>query len=317
MTKTTSNKKNHVILAVLSMLAVILLAAFYLQGRQIGRFIDGPDEKSWTEIKADRSLQGKSVSQDVEKTYQTKIKKLEAQISEMQRLQDHLEENLNKYDFKDDFAVSDLPEKDAVSKAKENFFLRRNFLKQHRDFLNQNNYPPELNDKLFDLFVERNVTLDEIKTNAQNAGFKNIEVDADEIDRRIEEINAEYDDKTAELLSEDGLALLKEYEKRFMERSLVMDFEDMLGDETLEKEKERELIELMYKRRQDYMPYLQDDLSDALLDHDAMRKTLGAYIVSADGILSESQTKKFKAFINYFKKIAVPDNTPENNSDKE
>ena len=115
-------------------------------------------------------------------------------------------------------------------------------------------------------------------------------------------------------MSEDGHALLKEYEKRSKERSLVMHYKDMLGEGGLEIEKERALIELMYKGRQVYIPY---DPSDVFPESSTMRKTLDAYVESAEGILSESQIVKFKAFMNYFKKVAAPDNTAENNSDKE
>ncbi len=338
MKESISNKKNNVIVATISIIVVLLLTAVYLQGRQFSKYKERLDvntltENFETEIKAGTSSFEKSVLQDGEEGYKNKIAKLETKIAEMQGLQDHLEETLNKYDDRDDSAAWDQPEMDAVTKAKEDFNLRKNFLKHHIDFLEQNNYPPELNDKLFDLFIERNITLEEFTTDAQRTGFKNIRANAKELNRQIEEINAEYDEKTAELLSEDGLALYKEYEKRWMERSLILDFKDMLGDTKLEKEKERELIELMYKGRQSHtpLPYnfeqsyvFPENEPDAetvarlkKVKNENTRKTLDAYVESAEGILSESQLVIFKGIINSFKISLMPDDTAVNSSDEE
>ena len=50
MKESTTNKKNHVIQAILSILVVILLIAVYLQGEKLSKFIEGLGEKTQTEI---------------------------------------------------------------------------------------------------------------------------------------------------------------------------------------------------------------------------------------------------------------------------
>ncbi len=334
MADTTSNKKNHVIVAILSIFVLILIAAVYLQGKQLNKFLDGLDEKSRTEINAGIGYLEKKQSQNNQELFQQKINDLETKIAEMRELQDHLEDALDKYDEKGDSANSNQDEMDSVSKAKTDFYLRRSYLKQHIDFLEQNNYPPELNDKLCDLFTERHFALSDFIDDPQKAGFENIRDNAKELNRKIEEINAEYDDKIAELLTEDGLALLKEYEKRDMERSLIMHFKDMLGDDALEIEKERGLIELMYKGRQTYTPLPNSSMQSYVFPenepdaetvsrlekekNENMIKALDTYVETAGGILSKSQTVKFKGFINSFKNLFhKSDDTAVNGSDEE
>ncbi|MBN1907558.1 MAG: hypothetical protein JW927_20930 [Deltaproteobacteria bacterium] len=334
MVETTSNKKNHVIVIILSLLAVILLAAVFLQGKQLNKFLDGLDGKSRIEINTGNDSLEKRQSQNNQESYQQKIKNLKIKITEMQELQDHLEDALDRYYDKKDSATSNQDEMDSVSKAKADFYIRSTFLKQHIDFFEQNNYSPELNDKLFDLSIERHFALRDFIDDARKAGDENIRANVKELNRQIEEINTEYDDRIAEILSEDGLALLKEYEKRDIERSLIMHFKNMMGDDALGIEKERELIELMYKGRQIFTPLPNSSLQSYVFpenEQDAettarlekvknknMIKTLDTYVETAGGILSKSQTAKFKGFINILKKdFSRPDDTAVNGSDEE
>lgn len=220
MQKTTSNKKNYVILAILALVVVILIAAVYLQGRKLSKFTGRPDKKSRTEIKEDSGSPGKSIPKDDEESYQKKITKLETRISDMQENQDNMEETLNEYGDRD------APEKDAVSQAREEFNQRRGLSAMYKDFFEQNNYPAELNEKLVDLYLE--------KMGAMYEHMMEVPEDWEnpkdwsknkEFNRQSEEIEARYYKKIAELLPEGGLDLFKEYENRSMERSLVYQFQ--------------------------------------------------------------------------------------------
>ena len=342
MTKTTSNKKNHVILAVLSMLAVILLAAFYLQERQFSKYKERSDvnnkfENSQREIKSGESSLEKSPIQNIKETYQKKITRLENKIADMQKKQDHLEATVNEYGEKDATKASEM---DAVSKARGDYNGRRLNLSLYKDFFDQNDYPPELNEKLVDLVLEKNNIVLEHMQNAPKDWenpkdySKNIE-----FNRQTEAIKAQYDEKIAELLPEGGLALFKEYEKRSMERALVFNFETMLGDDTLEREKEKALIESLYKDTQTYttyaeelknIPYAVADLvpekkiDEEILNRimkegtESMIKTYTAYVESAKGILTESQMVKFEGMINSMRSPYLPpDNTTANGNETE
>ncbi len=335
MKETTSNKKNHVILSILSILVVILITAVFLQGRQLSKFIDGLDEKSQTEIKADGSFSGKSAPQDDEETYQKKITKLETRITEMQGVQDQLEETLNEYGDKEASAASEM---DAVSEARAKFNTRRNLLNKFKDFLEQNNYPPELKGKLFDLSIERNNTIGEHMMKAPEDWENPRDWSKNkEFNRQTEEINAIYDEKIAELLPEGGLAAYKEYEAKNKERSLVFYFQSTLGDEALEKVKEWELIDLLYKDAQPYSSHDEDEtnilyahpyiIPEKRLDEETidrivklndenLRKTYDTYIESAKGILSESEMVKFEGFVNMCKSMYLGDDATSDNSEK-
>ena len=336
MKETTSNKKNHVILTILSILVVILLIAVYLQGEKLSKFIEGLGEKPQTEIKAGGSSLEKSTSQDDEEQYQKKIQNLETRITDMQEKQDQLEDTLSEYGDKEASIVSEM---DAVSKVREDFNRRKNLTNMYKDFLNQNNYPPELSEKLVDLYFERHNKL----------GEHNMKVPEDwenpedwsknkEFNRQTEEINAIYDEKVAELLPEGGLAAYKKYEAKIKEKDLVNYFQSTLGDEALEKKKARELIDLLYKDAQPYniqdenyknipfvMPYVipEKKLDEETIDRivaendENLRKTYETYLESAKGILSDSEMVKFEGFINFLKKLYLEDNATENSSEKE
>ncbi len=334
MTETTSNKKNHVIVAVLSILVLILFAAVYLQERQFSKLKE--PENSRADIKTGESTMEKGPVQNNKETYQTKITRLETKLSDMQEKQDHMEATLNEYGEKDAAKASEM---DTVSQARVDYNSRRLYSPLYKDFFDQNNYPLELNEKLVDLLLEKNKIVLEHLQNAPKDWenpkdySKNIE-----FNRQTEEIKAQYDKKIAELLPEGGLALFKEYEKRSMERALVFNFETMLGDDTLEIEKERELIELLYEDTQSYA-YNDKDLKNApgavadvipekKLDEETEYrlakegtesdiKKYAAYVESAEAVLSESQMVKFEGMINSFRSYLLPDNTTVNSNEIE
>jgi hypothetical protein len=335
MTETTSNKKNHVIVAVLSILVLMLLAAVFLQERQFSKIKE--TENFRTEIITGESSMEKDPVQNNKETYQKKITRLENKIADMQKTQGHLEATLNEYGEKDAAAV---PEMDAVSKARGDYNSRRIYSALYKDFFDQNNYHPELNEKLIELLIEKMGTMGERMMNAPKdwENPKNLSRNI-EFNRQTEELKAQYDEKIAEFLPEGGLALYKEYEKRSMERILVFNFETMLGDDTLEKEKERELIESLHEDTQTHA-YNDKDLKnipgavaevipEKKLDEEtaarlfkesgeSMLKTYAAYVESAKGILSESQMVKFEGMVNSMRSPYLPpDNTTDNSNEKE
>lgn len=335
MTETTSNKKNHVILSVLSMLVLILLAAVFLQERQFTKFKE--TENSRTDIKTGESSLEKGKMQNKKETYQKKITRLDTKIADMQEKQDHMEAALNEYGEKDAAKASEM---NAVSKARGDYNWRRINLALYKDFIDKNNYPPELNEKLIDLVLEKsNIVLQHMMNVPKDWENSKDWSKNKEFNRQTEAIKAQYDEKIAELLPEGGLALFKEYEKRQSERIMVFNFETTLGEDTLEKEKERELIELLYEDTQTYA-YNDKDLKnipgavadvfpEKRLDEEtaarlfkesgeSMIKTYAAYVESAKGILSESQMVKFEGMINSMRSSYLPpDNTTVDGNEKE
>ncbi|MBN1907556.1 MAG: hypothetical protein JW927_20920 [Deltaproteobacteria bacterium] len=243
---------------------------------------------------------------------------------------------LNEYGEKDAAKASEM---DAVSKARVDYNSRRLNLPLYKDFFDQNDYPPELNEKLVDLILEKNNIVFQHMQNAPKDWenpkdySKNIE-----FNQQTETIKAQYDEKIAELLPEGGLALFKEYEKRSMERALVFNLEIMLGDDPLEKEKERELIELLYEDTQTYTTYAEvlknipgaaaDVVPEKKIDEETEDrlfmesvesdiKKYAAYIESAEDVLSESQMVKFEGMINSFRSYLLQDNTTVNSNEIE
>ncbi len=319
MNKTTSNKVIHVIQAALFILVVILSTTLYLQERQLsklkGRFdVTSPAENSQTGEIADESLLGKTLSRDDEAKYKNKIKVLETRINDMQAWQDYLKDTLDEYDERADSAVSFWRQAGTVSQADYSLY----FIK---DFAQENNFTPELKEKLLVLFNEMNNALKDSVPDLLDNTTVIIKENMAEQMQEYKKIKAEYDEKIAKLLSSEELALLKEYELKGKERELINGLKTWLGDDKLEKEKEEKLIAIMYNYRQSAQEEQRkkaqsykineegpDEETMARMQKDNLEyntKLYENYASLAEGILSESQMQALNGIVNLRKSVFV------------
>ncbi len=75
-------------------------------------------------------------------------------------------------------------------------------------------------------------------------------MDSETFMQQMEEINSTYDNKLSEVLSVNELNAFKEYQNSEQERMLLMGFNVMAEDNSLDKEKQNELIKALYNARQ-------------------------------------------------------------------
>ncbi len=323
MKETTSNKMIHVIQALLFILLVILSSSLYIQGKKLGelkeRFhVKNLSGNSQTEIQVE----------DNEERYKKEIDKLETQIADMQEWTDYLKETLDEYDRKADSLIPIWRQTGALSQA--DFSIYFIFIK---DFIEENIFPPELNEKLLALFNERVNALNSKVRYLMDFQPGKINGNLAELIQQGELINVEYDEKIAKLLSKEEFALLKEYEKTSMERYILNGFNDMLGDDKIEKEKGKKLIALWHnyrkisreeqiKKAQSYKINREgpDEVAMARLQKDNLeynKKLFENYASLAEGILSESQMEVFEGIVNAQKSGLISDNTNTRGSEKD
>ncbi|MBN1907557.1 MAG: hypothetical protein JW927_20925 [Deltaproteobacteria bacterium] len=331
MKETTSNKMIHVIQALLFIFLVILSSSLYIQGKKLSELKERFDVSSQAgnyqaEVKTESSSFGNKLSQDDEEKYKKEIDKLETQIAEMQEWTDYLKKTLDEYDRKADSLIPIWRQTGSFSQTDYSIYIIE-------DFIKENNYPPELKEKLLALFNERVNALSSKVRDLTNFQPGKINKNIAEMIKQGEQIKAEYDKEIAKLLSREDLALLKEYEQTSMERYILNGFNDMLGDDKIEKEKEEKLIALMYnyrqnakekqiKKAQSYKINREgpDEATMARLQKDNLEyniKLFENYASLAKGILSESQMELFEGIVNGFKSGLISDNKNLLGSEKE
>ncbi len=330
MEHTRSNKTIRVTIIFISILIVGVSTGLYLQGREISKLKKKLALNSVTEesmLTAGISPE-QNLSQDDEEAYEKKIDKLETKLAEMKELSGYLEEDLNEHKVKDASKNSDSTQTDSSqkSKADDDFWMRRSFTDRHKEFFEEYEYPPEIKEKFIDLLIEKNNAAKKIFWGTPEPGAEKVEMDMDELKQQAEKFYAGYDEKIADLLSDDGLAALKEYEKYSSERNFLRDYKRMLVDDKLEREKEKKLLALM----QDYTEiYNEENRKNAPSyesngerpdkeiwnrlareQNERTGKLYANYIEAAKGVLSESQMMKFEGYIN--RKKAYMDLSEEN-----
>ncbi len=322
MKEITSNKIIHVIQAALFILAVILSTTLYIQGIKLGELKERFDVSSQTgnyqaEVKAKSSSFGKKLAQDDEENYKARIELLETQIADMQEWQDYLKKTLDEYDRKADSLIPIWRQTGTLSLADYPIY----FIK---DFIEENNYPTDLKEKLLALFDERVNALFNTVPDLMSFIPGKINGNLAELIQQSEQIKAKYDEELAKLLSQEEFTLLKEYEQTSMERYILNGLNEWLGDDKIEDEKGKELIALWHnyrqvsqeeqiKKAQSYKinRHGPDDKTRAKIEKDNLEyniKLYENYASLAEGILSESQMEVFEATLNILKSTFNYDN---------
>lgn len=317
-----NNKQIRFILVILVIAVFILSTVVIIQSRYINKL----KKEMISNFQAANANDPGSNSNSIEMTsdsgdisgYLAKIKKLESRIADMQEWQDYLEETLNNIDQDNPVLPPDVQRnamnrpgfRDAPSRKE---MIRNSISRRYEDLLKDINLSPDMEAKLMDLLLERG---DKLAENAPRMrGLRSERIIPEEFLKVQENINAEYDEKIADLLSSEDYAAYKDYEKLEEERQFIKQFKDtvLLGDTPLEKEQEKELIAAMYDDGQK-SGLTRETLirqivsSGETLDQESLKKQLkngleqqdalyDNYIETARNILSESQMKKFETYI--------------------
>lgn len=300
MEKQIATKKNHTIPIFLVIIIVFLIIAVLLQNRHINRLDNELStytlaEKKQSESNAEINQTGsnsdnispeKNRSTETDNDCQDRINKLESKIADMQEWQDYLEETRS-----EGIAVEDRLRKE-FKPAVSSYF---------KSFFEENNLSTNKKAELIDLSIEKELELRDIRSNI---------ADQDEVQKERENIEANYDTLLSYLLSEEEYTAYQEYMETGQDRNFLrtLNRNVFLGDIQLNKQQEKALIAVFYKKRkaiEDSMgirklqsqgnPRSKEDRMKML---EADKKELNEYSEAAKDIMTDSQMKKFKEYIN-------------------
>lgn len=244
------------------------------------------------------------------------IDKLKSQIADMQAWQDYLEDALNGNNRESVSVTQNRPAEnrivDSATNTMNNPALRngsRSPISFRYDALAEEiGLSEEIKSKLMDLLAE--IRLEIMDFMPGRGGFPPTMTDREALGQRIEEISSKYNKKLSELLSEDELYAFKEYQNSERERMLIMGLNRNIfeGDNVLDSEKERELVNAMYNARQANPDTKSEDESLTLFGRpfgppqmnegvENAEKLNSIYLESARDILSEDQLQKFEDYL--------------------
>ena len=310
-----SSSKKNIFIVLLSVLIVALILAVILQQRHIselnGRLngltlsekVDsGLNEQinlSDTDTRTNRRGK-KKISPSSEKVEfaesdsndNEQIKKLKAQIADMQEWQDYLEDTVEKRSKEEE-------ERDkSLRKSIKSYLTTR-----LQPFFDHNNISPEIKSRIIDLRLEEQVEMEDI--------YKSGMPSKDTMEEQVK-AQKEYEERIAELLSEKDYTAYKNFKKLEYEWGTVGQIKrDFVSrDLKLEKDQEQQLVEAMHDARmevskiqsqkmlkkEDYEKLSQEERMKQSLEY---QKTMyGMYLESASKILSESQYPAFKRYFD-------------------
>lgn len=323
----STDKRNYVIPIILGIVIVVLTIAVLAQNRRINTLKKEMNNTTMTEntpselITDNISSEKNQPPEDIN-TYKDKIKKLEKKVADMQAWQDYLEETLRKNEEDTNFPLPNRPAGDRFvgfpprirnDPAMRN--IMRNVLSsRYNSFAEENNLPPEVQNKFIDLLFERENKIRNMMPGIR--GLRSGRILSEDLQQELTDINAEYDEQISELLSEEDFIAFKEYQKVEPERMFIDQFKRNMffGDTELEKQQEKELIAAMYNDRQNYEVSQKENVEEMIfsgnpLDRESIEervkeglenqnKLYSSYVESAKDILTESQMQKFETYID-------------------
>ena len=243
-----------------------------------------------SKIDTDNISPDKIDSTEADDDCQDRIKKLEARIANMQAWQDYLEETMQK-EKSGETAVNDRFRKEinpALSPHFESFFEENNL---------------SANKKLvfIELLIERELELRDAHSNIANR---------EDLQKERENIETNYNNLISNLLSEEEYTAYQEYVETEQDRGFIRVFKmsALSGDNQLNKQQEKDLVTALSRKRLDIEnamgirelrskgnPHRKEDMRKII---ESEKKISNEYLEAAKDILTDSQMKKFKEFID-------------------
>jgi hypothetical protein len=182
---------------------------------------------------------------------------------------------------------------------------------QYSDLFKELNLSPEKLEKFKDLLADEMVAQQEAYMDVGGFGEPLSKEKQDELNKRSEALNKEYEDKKNELLGNSDFGKYKTYSERMSERYYVTSFMDSLDTtEKLTEGQKSNLIEAMHSEskslRDEYKKNDKAEQPADMYDEKGIARMMEmqdrrseAYLKATKGILSASQTEQFK---NYLKR---------------
>jgi hypothetical protein len=187
--------------------------------------------------------------------------------------------------------------------------MRDNMAVQYNDLFKELNLSPEKLEKFKDLLADEMIAQQEAYMDVGGFGESLSKEKQDELKKRSEALNKEYEDKKNELLGNSDFGKYKTYSERMSERYYVTSFMDSLDTtEKLTEGQKSNLIEAMHSEskslRDEYKKNADSEQSTDMYDEKNIARTIemqdrrgDAYLKATKGILSSSQTEQFKTYL--------------------
>lgn len=255
--------------------------------------------------------------------YKAEIKALESRIADIQTKQDSTVTTLKKADTAIKAGTKEIPVENRVSNSTpfsdmadfmnspEMMNNQRTFLSGRYDaFAEENNLSEETKTRLYDLLSEMRMEIMNRFPRPGRGGFSTDMMDSEAFMQQMEEINSTYDNKLSEILSVNELNAFKEYQNSEQERMLLMGFNVTAEDNSLDSEKQNELIKALYNARQNDPETRRDDNALTIQGGppfgrgpmnegaETNSKLNTVYLETAKSILSEDQMQEFEDYLN-------------------
>jgi hypothetical protein len=304
---TGSGNRRHVTNTVIGIVILALAITVFFQHRRI--------------IALTREANGTYPQEEVEK-YRAEIKRLESQIADLKAKQNNPVATLNKGNTASKVGAQERAEGNRVADNssfpdRTDFLnnpdmrnnLRRSISGRYDAFAEENNLSEETKAKLYDLLAEMRLEMMNSFPRPGRGGFSPEMADSETFRQQMEEINSRYDKKLSELLTVNELNAFKEYQNSEPERMLLMGFNVMAEDNSLDNEKTNELVAAMYSARQNDPetkrennalmiqggPFGRGPMNEGAANDEKLNSI---YLETAKSVLSEDQMKEFEDFLN-------------------
>ena len=305
---TEVNTRNNLTRSVIGVIIMALAITVVIQHRRIIALAEKANE---------------SYPQEEPEKYMAEIKRLESLIADMKAKQDSTVTPLQKAKTAATAGTQEIqvenratnsanfPDRSDFMNSPEMRNNQRAFLSDRYDaFVEENNLSEETKTRLYDLLSEMRMEMMNRFPRPGRGGFSPEMMDSETFMQQMEEINSTYDNKLSEVLSVNELNAFKEYQNSEQERMLLMGFNVMAEDNSLDKEKQNELIKALYNARQNDPDTRREDSTLMVqggppFGRGPMNEGAGnnailntVYIETAKSILSEDQMQEFEDYLN-------------------
>jgi hypothetical protein len=239
------------------------------------------------EAKEELTMVNKKLSDDAAKTAEEKKARLEQQ-NKIQK-------------------ISKIYQEDPSFKKMRRNAYKSSLNSQYADLFKRLNLTAEKLDKFKDLLADEIAAQQEVWTQAGIDGSKTpSEEQQEELSKRSQALNKEYESKKSDLLGKDGYAEYQAYNETAGERYAVNRFiESNSSNEKLTGDQKEDLIEAMHEEVKDVrFEFVTSETPSSISQKESMARQLDfqarrddAYTKAAKGILSASQYEQLETYL--------------------
>lgn len=249
------------------------------------------------------------LSAELKQSYTGDIEALEEQLEETEEELDEAHQQLaDEAERKKELRQKELElQKQYASDPNFRSYVRASIANQYADIFKELNLSPEDLERLKDLITDQQMGYYEISMDAQSASSED---EKTALQKRMDELKEKEETELRELLGNDDYEKYTRYTERSNERSAVSSFAESLSSEdTLTDDQKQDLVDLMYKEREDVFSETSFDSSSIAtitseMNEEGIEKRINRTkeidersLQKAGRILNDSQLEEFKKYL--------------------